>query len=103
MDMLTRLFSSASKSRTGRVLAAHLSVPVLRSTHILLIFVPISQLLTCLSVDKYLSDSEGFLGATDSAVPCAQMLNLAHAMDRDLKEDKNGASHKLDYLLFWRL
>lgn len=30
---------------------------------------------------------KGFLGATDSAVPCAQMLNLAHAMDRDLKED----------------
>ena len=38
-------------------------------------------------------ESGGFLGATDSAVPCAQMLNLAHAMDRDLKEHgKNKAS-----------
>jgi glutaminyl-peptide cyclotransferase len=35
-----------------------------------------------------LGTPEGFLGATDSAVPCAQMLNLAHAMDRDLKEDR---------------
>ena len=43
--------------------------------------------------NEFHSDSEGFLGATDSAVPCAQMLNLAHAMDRDLKEDKNRASH----------
>ena len=43
--------------------------------------------------NMFLSNSEGFLGATDSAVPCAQMLNLAHAMDRDLKEDKNRASH----------
>ncbi len=36
--------------------------------------------------------TEGFLGATDSAVPCAQMLNLAHAMDRNLKLDREGVS-----------
>ena len=27
---------------------------------------------------------DGFLGATDSAVPCAQMINLATVMSRDL-------------------
>ena len=43
---------------------------------------------------KHNFDSEGFLGATDSAVPCAQMLNLAHAMNRNLKEDgRKRASH----------
>ncbi|XP_023345356.1 glutaminyl-peptide cyclotransferase isoform X3 [Eurytemora carolleeae] len=30
----------------------------------------------------------GFLGAIDSAVPCAQMLNLAHTMHQDLKLQK---------------
>ena len=29
---------------------------------------------------------EGFLGATDSAVPCAQIINLAHTMKLDLDE-----------------
>ncbi len=28
----------------------------------------------------------GFLGAIDAAVPCAQLLNLAHTMNKDLKE-----------------
>ena len=28
----------------------------------------------------------GFLGATDSAVPCSQMINLAYVLDRNLKE-----------------
>jgi len=32
---------------------------------------------------------EGFLGATDSAVPCAQMLNMAHTMSRELKDQKS--------------
>jgi glutaminyl-peptide cyclotransferase len=31
---------------------------------------------------------EGFLGATDSAVPCAQMINLAHTMQMDLNDHK---------------
>ena len=30
-------------------------------------------------------EPRGFLGATDSAVPCAQMINLATVMDRDLR------------------
>jgi len=30
-----------------------------------------------------------FLGATDSAVPCAQMIHLAAVMDKDLKDLKN--------------
>jgi len=32
---------------------------------------------------------EGFLGATDSAVPCAQMLNMAYTMSRELKDQKS--------------
>ena len=28
----------------------------------------------------------GFLGATDSAVPCAQMINLAYTLRRDLAD-----------------
>lgn len=35
---------------------------------------------------------DNFLGLTDSAVPCAQMLNLAVAMKRDLQDDKDGVS-----------
>ncbi len=36
-----------------------------------------------------LKEPPGFLGATDSAVPCSQMLNLAYTMRRDLHDDKN--------------
>ena len=32
---------------------------------------------------------KGFLGATDSAVPCAQMINLATVMKNDLNAQKN--------------
>lgn len=35
-----------------------------------------------------LASPEGFLGATDSAVPCAQMINLAHSLQQDLKLHK---------------
>ena len=31
----------------------------------------------------------GFLGATDSAAPCAQMINLAHTMRDELIKSKN--------------
>ena len=31
----------------------------------------------------------GFLGATDSAVPCAQMINLAHTLKNELDSTKN--------------
>jgi hypothetical protein len=34
------------------------------------------------------AEPSGFLGATDSAVPCAQMLNLAHTMQLDLNDSK---------------
>ena len=34
------------------------------------------------------STPAGFLGATDSAVPCSQMINLAHTMQLDLNEAK---------------
>jgi hypothetical protein len=36
----------------------------------------------------------GFLGATDSAVPCAQMINLAHTMQMDLNDAKAAVSSK---------
>ena len=38
-------------------------------------------------------DPVGFLGATDSAVPCAQMINLAYTMRRDLGDDRDRVSH----------
>lgn len=44
------------------------------------------------------STPQGFLGATDSAVPCAQMLNLAHTMQMDLNDQKT--SGKLVTLQF---
>ena len=31
----------------------------------------------------------GFLGATDSAVPCAQMINLAYTLKNELEATKN--------------
>jgi len=49
-----------------------------------------------------LNKPRGFLGATDSAVPCAQMINLAHAMDRDLKKDidENRNEVTLQFIFF---
>jgi len=38
---------------------------------------------------------KGFLGATDSAVPCAQMINLAHTMKMDLDDQKNSKDNEL--------
>jgi len=43
---------------------------------------------------------QGFLGATDSAVPCAQMINLAHTMKMDLDDQKNSNSELTLQLLF---
>jgi len=43
----------------------------------------------------------GFLGATDSAVPCAQMINLAHTLKEDLKLQKRKNSElTLQFLFF---
>jgi len=39
---------------------------------------------------------EGFLGATDSAVPCAQMINLATVMRKDLNDVHNKSSQGQD-------
>ena len=38
---------------------------------------------------------EGFLGAIDSAVPCAQMINLAHTMKLDLDDHKANPDNEL--------
>jgi len=38
---------------------------------------------------------KGFLGATDSAVPCAQMINLAHTMKMDLDDQKSLKDNEL--------
>ena len=43
---------------------------------------------------------KGFLGATDSAVPCAQMLNLAHTMQMDLDDLKRSESELTLQFLF---
>ena len=39
-----------------------------------------------------LTTVRNFVGMIDSAVPCAQMLNLAHTMRFNLEEDKNNVS-----------
>ena len=46
-------------------------------------------------------EPKGFLGATDSAVPCAQMLNLAHTMKLDLDDHKSSKSDlTLQFIFF---
>jgi hypothetical protein len=35
-----------------------------------------------------INDIDGFLGATDSAVPCSQILHLVSQLDKELKESK---------------
>ena len=43
----------------------------------------------------------GFLGATDSAVPCAQMLNMAHTMKEELRFHKSKEQElTLQFLFF---
>jgi len=44
-------------------------------------------------------DPKGFLGATDSAVPCAQMINLATVMRKDLNDVHNRSSQGQDLTL----
>lgn len=44
---------------------------------------------------------DNFLGLTDSAVPCAQMLNLAVTMKRDLQDDKDGKHELTLQLIFF--
>jgi len=42
----------------------------------------------------------GFLGATDSAVPCAQMINLAHTLKNELDATKNQKALTLQFIFF---
>lgn len=53
-------------------------------------------ILACHYDSKYFKNEE-FLGATDSAVPCAMMINLAHVMSKYLEtiKSKNDVSIKL--------
>ena len=53
-------------------------------------------ILACHYDSKYFENEE-FLGATDSAVPCAMMINLAHVMSKYLEtiKSKNDVSIKL--------
>ena len=43
----------------------------------------------------------GFLGAIDSAVPCAQMINLAHTMKMDLDDQKRSGNSELTLQLIF--
>lgn len=51
--------------------------------------------LACHRDSKYYSPQwqREFLGATDSAVPCAMMLELAQALDEELKAQKVPSPH----------
>lgn len=46
------------------------------------------MVLSCHYDSKYFPNAE-FLGATDSAVPCAMLINLAHSLQKDLSSLKN--------------
>ena len=43
-----------------------------------------------------------FQGATDSAVPCAMMLELARALDQELKSQKVAATIGMYFILYTR-
>lgn len=47
--------------------------------------------LACHFDSKYTKEGD-FVGATDSAVPCAQMINIATVMDKQLKSIKDVCS-----------
>ena len=49
---------------------------------------PRKLVLACHFDSKYFKDFK-FIGATDSAVPCAMMLDLARQLDTALKEESN--------------
>lgn len=55
--------------------------------------------LSCHYDSKYFAN-EDFLGATDSAVPCAMMLNLAKVMKKDLERAKNNDKLSLKLIFF---
>jgi hypothetical protein len=47
------------------------------------------------------NDSDGFLGATDSAVPCSQILHLVSQLDKELKESKEKVIFSLSLFLLY--
>lgn len=55
--------------------------------------------LSCHYDSKYFAN-EDFLGATDSAVPCAMMLNLAKVMKKELESAKNNDNLSLKLIFF---
>ncbi|XP_037935280.1 glutaminyl-peptide cyclotransferase isoform X2 [Teleopsis dalmanni] len=56
-------------------------------------------ILACHYDSKYMPDVE-FLGATDSAVPCAMLLNLAHVLRKELEPFRNNPKLSLMLLFF---
>lgn len=48
--------------------------------------------LACHYDSKYYREND-FVGATDSAVPCAMMINLAHVLDEPLKKTLSQVRH----------
>lgn len=55
--------------------------------------------LACHYDSKYFREGS-FLGATDSAVPCAMMLHLAASMDKALKKSKTQSDVSLKFIFF---
>lgn len=55
--------------------------------------------LSCHYDSKYFKD-EVFLAATDSAVPCAMMINLAHVMSEALEKVQNSSDVSLKFVFF---
>lgn len=56
-------------------------------------------LLACHYDSKYFKDEE-FLGATDSAVPCAMLINLAHVMSTYFKQVKTKSDVSIKIVFF---
>ena len=52
--------------------------------------------LACHYDSKYFRE-RAFIGATDSAVPCAMMLNIAHVLKPYLDQIKNNVSNSINF------
>ncbi|XP_014672156.1 PREDICTED: glutaminyl-peptide cyclotransferase-like [Priapulus caudatus] len=61
---------------------------------------PRRLVLACHFDSKYFKDFE-FIGATDSAVPCAMILDLAYTLDKYLKKERKQAQDVTLQLLFF--
>lgn len=56
-------------------------------------------MLACHYDSKYFKE-EGFLGATDSAVPCAMLINLAHVMSKHFQQHKTKTDVSIKLVFF---